>query len=125
MLSTSVIVYQNFEIGMMSTFERKLSLCNIRLGGLLMGVCTITQSGPLNRASQLLLGQLGRGILLSEVPADGIIVFSSHFECLQSQFGSGSLSNFALSILPSFEKLLIISRIRKDRNALVVFGSST
>lgn len=64
-------------------FQRKLSLGDIRLGGLPMRVRTAPQRDPLDWPCQLLSWELGASILFREIPVDRLIVPCHQLESLQ------------------------------------------
>ena len=90
-----------------------------------MWVSSITKGSSLDSTSQLLFRQVRRSVLLPEIPADGIIVFGSHFESFQGKLGTSGLANIAISILPRVKELLVVSWVGKDRNTLMVFSRCT
>ena len=85
-----------------------------------MRICTIPQGSSLNCSCELFRAKIAGSILLSEVSADGIVVFCCHLERFEREFAPELLSNISLTMFPSLEEAIIIGGIGKDGDPLVI-----
>lgn len=108
-----------------NTFEWKFPVCDVRLGRFLVRVGTITQRGPLNRPSELFWVKIAGSIFLPEISTDSIVIFRCHFERLERKFAPKLLPNIPLTVLPSFQEVIIIGGIGKNGDPFVILRRST
>jgi len=84
-------------------------------------VCAVSQCQSLGRASALLT-VCGIGVLLAEVPADGLVVPRGHLERLEREPAPERGSHVAVALRPRLHKISVIRGIGEHRDALMVFG---
>lgn len=91
-----------------STCEWEFPTCDVRLGRLLMRVCTVPQRSPLNGSGEFLRFEITRGVFLPEVSTDNVIVLGCHLESLEREFVPQRLPNIPLTIFPSLQEAVVI-----------------
>lgn len=86
-----------------------------------MRICAVSQRQSL-RWTGALFTVRGIGVLLAEVPADGLVVPRGHLERLEREPAPECGSHVAAALRPRLHKVRVIGGIGEHRDALMIFG---
>ena len=85
-----------------------------------MRVSTVPQRSPLNSSSKFFRLEITGSVLLPEVSTDSLVVLGRRLERFEREFASQRLSDIPLTVLPSFQKVIVIGRIGKDGDPFMI-----
>jgi hypothetical protein len=89
-----------------------------------MRVGTVPQGSPLNSPSEFFRLEVARSVLLPEVSTNGFVVLGRHLKRLERELTPQRLADISLTVLPSLQEAIVIGRIGKDGDPLVILGRS-
>ena len=89
-----------------------------------MRVGTVPQGSPLNSPSKFFRLEVARSVLLPEISTDCFVVLGRHLERLERELTPQRLADIPLAVPPRLQEPIIIGRIGKDGDPLVILGRS-
>ena len=90
-----------------------------------MRVGTVPQGSPLDSPGKFFRLEITRSVSFPEVSTDSVVILCSHLERLESEFAPQRLPDIPLAVFPSAQEVVVIGRIGKDGDPLVILGRST